>query len=283
MRDLRIAAIQISSGASVAANLARAGELVRAAAAGGAKMVLLPEYFAHLADGGSAAVAETFASAEADPERQPVQAALQRWARENRLWLVAGAMPLNQRPDGSAVDAGRVRSACLVYDDRGQCRARYDKVHLFDVEVEDAARSYRESAGIEAGDSLQVVETPWGRLGLSICFDLRFPELYRELAARGAEILLVPSAFTHVTGSAHWLTLLRARAIENGCFVVAADQCGQHSPRRRTWGHSVILDPWGDVLAEAGEEETVLAADLHGKRLAEIRRRMPLLDMRRLP
>ncbi|WP_237057460.1 carbon-nitrogen hydrolase family protein [Microbulbifer sediminum] len=282
MKDLRVAAIQTSSGASVAANLERAGALVREAASGGAQLVVLPEYFAYLADGGSRAIAEPFATGPADPHRQPIQAALQQWSRELGVWLVAGAMPLTQRPDGSAVDAARVRSACLVYDDSGQLQARYDKVHLFDVEVEDAARSYRESSGIEAGESLQVVETPWGKLGLSICFDLRFPELYRQLAANGAEILLVPSAFTHVTGRAHWLTLLRARAIENGCFVVAADQCGQHSPKRRTWGHSVILDPWGDVLAEAGEEETVLATDLHAARLEMVRRRMPLLDMRRL-
>lgn len=282
MKDLRVAAVQMTSGPSLAANLDRAAALVRQAAEAGAQLVLLPEYFAHLADGGSACVAETFAGAAADPGTQPIQAALQHWARANGVWLVAGAMPLCQRPDGSAVTGGRIRSACLVYDDRGVRQARYDKMHLFDVQVNDAARSYRESAGIEAGETTEVVGTPWGELGLSICFDLRFPELYRRLAAAGAEILLVPSAFTQVTGRAHWLTLLKARAIENGCFVIAANQCGEHSPTRRTWGHSAVLDPWGEVLAEAGAEETVVLADLRAGRLAEIRSQMPLLEMRRL-
>ncbi|SDK62100.1 carbon-nitrogen hydrolase family protein [Microbulbifer yueqingensis] len=282
MKDLRVAAIQMTSSHSPTANLERAGALVRQAADAGAELVLLPEYFAHLADGGSAGVAEAYAPGDADPGHQPIQAALQGWARDCGVWLVAGAMPLSQRPDGEAVAGQRIRSACLVYDEQGVLRARYDKMHLFDVEVDDAARSYRESAGIEPGDAPRTVSTPWGRLGLSICFDLRFPELYRQLAADGAEILLVPSAFTRVTGRAHWLTLLKARAIENGCFVVAANQCGEHSPTRHTWGHSAILDPWGEVLAEAGASEAVLVADLKAERLAEVRAQMPLLEMRRL-
>ena len=282
MKDFRVAAIQMCSGASVSANLDRAGELVREAADGGAQLVLLPEYFAHLAEGGSASIAETFARADADTERQPIQAALQRWARDYGVWVVGGAVPLSERPDGSAVPGGRIRSASLVYDDRGVLQARYDKVHLFDVQVNDSAGSYKESAAIEPGESPQLSTTPWAELGLSICFDLRFPELYRQLAAAGAELLLVPSAFTYVTGEAHWLTLLRARAIENGCFILAANQCGQHTPKRRTWGHSVILDPWGEVLAEAGHAEGVLLADLCGQRLDEVRGQMPLLTMRKL-
>ena len=282
MKDLRVAAIQMCSGASVVANLSRAGELVREAADGGAQLVVLPEYFAHLAEGGSAGVAETVARADADAGRQPIQAALQRWARDFGVWLVGGAVPLSERPDTDKVPGGRTRSASLVYDDRGVLQARYDKLHLFDVQVNDSAGSYRESAAIEPGESPQLASTPWANLGLSICFDLRFPELYRQLAAAGADILLVPSAFTYVTGEAHWLTLLRARAIENGCFVIAANQCGQHTPKRRTWGHSVILDPWGEVLAEAGHDEGVLLADLRGQRLEEVRGQMPLLTMRRL-
>ena len=282
MKDLRVAAIQMCSGASVSANLSRAWELVGEAAEGGAQLVLLPEYFAHLAEGGSARIAETFAQAGADPEHQPIQSALQRWARELGIWLVGGAVPLSERPDCSVVPGGRIRSASLVYDDRGVLQARYDKLHLFDVQVNDSAGSYKESAGIEPGESPQLSTTPWAKLGLSICFDLRFPELYRQLAAAGAEILLVPSAFTYVTGEAHWLTLLRARAIENGCFIIAANQCGQHTPKRRTWGHSVILDPWGEVLAGAGHDEGVLFADLRGQRLDEVRGQMPLLTMRRL-
>ncbi len=271
------------SGESVAGNLVRAEILLREAAGRGAQLVLLPENFAHFSDRGSAAAAEPFAGdAKADAGRQPIQRALQQWAAELGLWLVAGAVPLSERADGSAVSGGRTRSGCLVYDERGVLRGRYDKMHLFDVEVADAAGRYRESASIEPGEQTCVVSAPAAALGLSICFDLRFPELYRQLATAGAEILFVPAAFTYVTGQAHWLTLLRARAVENGCFVVAANQGGEHSPTRRTWGHSAIIDPWGEVIAEAGEGEAVIVATLSGEKLATVRRRMPLLSMRRL-
>lgn len=271
------------SGESVSANLAQARRLLEQAAARGAQLVLLPENFAHLSDRGSADAAEPFAgTVEASAERHPIQHALQQWAAELGVWLVAGAVPLAERADGAPVPGGRTRSASLVYDTEGVLRARYDKIHLFDVEVADAAGSYRESASIEPGDELFTVATPWAELGLSICFDLRFPELYRQLALAGAEVLLVPAAFTYVTGQAHWLTLLRARAVENGCFVVAANQGGEHSPKRRTWGHSVIIDPWGEILAEAGEGEAVLVTTLSADKLATVRRNMPLLDMRRL-
>ncbi|SHF30390.1 nitrilase [Microbulbifer donghaiensis] len=283
MQDFCVAAVQMISGNSVAANLAQAYRLLQQAAAGGAQLVLLPENFAHLSDRGSAVAAEPFAgTGEASAERHPIQWALQRWAAELDIWLVAGAVPLAERADGAPVPGGRTRSASLVYDNHGELRARYDKIHLFDVEVADAAGSYRESASIEPGDDPCTLDIPWATLGLSICFDLRFPELYRQLALAGAEVLLVPAAFTYVTGQAHWLTLLRARAVENGCFVVAANQGGEHSPKRRTWGHSVIIDPWGEILAEAGEGEAVLVAKLSADKLATVRRNMPLLDMRRL-
>ncbi|GAA5525518.1 deaminated glutathione amidase [Microbulbifer aestuariivivens] len=298
MKDIVVSAIQMVSGDSVAHNLARARALLQQAAAGGAQLALLPENFAHLSGRGSYAVAETFAGIDdagsegsggirvgenrASAEQQPIQHALQRWAAELGIWLVAGSVALRERADGSATEGSRSRSACLVYDDRGRLRARYDKIHLFDVEVDDAAGRYRESASIEAGNAIRVASTPWGDLGLSICFDLRFPELYRALAMAGAEMLVAPSAFTHTTGQAHWMTLLRARAIENGCFVIAANQGGQHSPNRRTWGHSAIIDPWGQVLAEADEGEAVVTAKLEAETLARIRRQMPLLSMRRL-
>ncbi|SEA17322.1 carbon-nitrogen hydrolase family protein [Microbulbifer marinus] len=283
MQDLCVAAVQMISGESVSANLAQARRLLEQAAARGAQLVLLPENFAHLSDRGSAGAAEPFAgTVEASAERHPIQHALRQWAAELGVWLVAGAVPLTERADGAPVPGGRTRSASLVYDTEGVLRARYDKIHLFDVEVADAAGSYRESASIEPGDELFTVATPWAELGLSICFDLRFPELYRQLALAGAEVLLVPAAFTYVTGQAHWLTLLRARAVENGCFVVAANQGGEHSPKRRTWGHSVIIDPWGEILAEAGEGEAVLVTTLSADKLATVRRNMPLLDMRRL-
>ncbi|WP_193163710.1 carbon-nitrogen hydrolase family protein [Microbulbifer hainanensis] len=283
MKDFCVGAVQMISGDCVADNLARAHSLLVEAASRGAQLVLLPENFAHLSDRGSFAAAEPFAAdGAASAEYQPIQHALQTWAAELGLWLVAGAIPLSERPDGAAVQGRRSRSACLLYDDRGALRARYDKIHLFDVEVADAAGSYRESASIEPGDDTCVAPSPWAELGLSICFDLRFPELYRQLAIAGAEVFLVPAAFTHTTGQAHWMTLLRARAIENGCFVIAANQGGSHSPKRRTWGHSAIIDPWGDIVAEAGEGEAVITAMLEGNKLAAVRRSMPLLDMRRL-
>ncbi|WP_043319789.1 carbon-nitrogen hydrolase family protein [Microbulbifer sp. HZ11] len=282
MKNLTVAALQMVSGEDVEANLAQGFRLAQKAAGAGAQMVLLPENFAHLADSGSYSAAEAFARGRACPRKQPIQHALQRWSAELGVWLIAGATPLLDRPDGNSTEGQRSRSACLVYDGTGQVRARYDKMHLFDVDVEDAAGSYRESRSIEPGDQICIADTPWLKLGLSICFDLRFPELYRALAIGGAEVLVVPAAFTHTTGQAHWLSLLKARAIENGCYLIAANQGGQHSRKRRTWGHSVIIDPWGDVLAEAGEGEAVITATLSSTLLEKVRRNMPLLSMRRL-
>ncbi|MFV8784024.1 carbon-nitrogen hydrolase family protein [Microbulbifer sp. SA54] len=283
MENICVAAVQMVSGDSVTENLASAHRLLRQAAESGAQLVLLPENFAHLSDRGSYSAAETFAGdATALPDRQPIQHALMTWTAELGIWLAAGAVPLLDRPDGTAVSDRRSRSAFLLYDERGSLQARYDKIHLFDVDVADAAGRYRESASIEPGEQPLTAATPWAELGLSICFDLRFPELYRQLAQDGAEILMVPAAFTHTTGQAHWMTLLRARAIENGCYVIAANQGGQHSDKRRTWGHSAIIDPWGEVLAEAGEGEGVITAELEGDKLTRIRQAMPLLSMRRL-
>ncbi len=282
MKDICVGAVQMVSGDSVSVNLERACELLTQAVDQGAQLVLLPENFAHLADGGSYSVAEPFARGTADPELHPVQFSLQKWSRELGIWIAAGSVSLLQREDGSPVPGSRSRSAFLLYDNRGKLVTRYDKMHLFDVEVADAAGRYCESASIEPGDNPVSAHTPWGRLGLSICFDLRFPELYRQLAMAGAEVFMIPAAFTHTTGQAHWMTLLRARAIENGCFVVAAAQGGQHSHRRRTWGHSAIIDPWGEVLAEMGEGEGVVTAVLEADQLEKVRKNMPLLCMRRL-
>ncbi|WOX07256.1 carbon-nitrogen hydrolase family protein [Microbulbifer pacificus] len=283
MEDVCVGAVQMVSGDDLYENLARASDLLQQAAERGAKLVLLPENFAHLSDRGSYSVAESFvAEVDADDQHHPIQRALTTWARDLGIWIASGAIPLRQRPDGIATADRRSRSACLLYDDQGVLRSRYDKIHLFDVDVADAARSYRESNSIEPGDYSCVSPTPWGTLGLSICFDLRFPELYRQMAMAGAEIFTVPAAFTHTTGQAHWMTLLRARAIENGCFVIAAGQGGQHSPKRRTWGHSAIIDPWGEILAEAGEGEAVITATLDAEKLKRVRSDMPLLSMRRL-
>ncbi|WP_444887700.1 carbon-nitrogen hydrolase family protein [Microbulbifer sp. JMSA008] len=283
MKSLCVAAVQMVSGESVTNNLSQAYKLLVEAAGHGAQLILLPENFAHFSDKGSFSVAEPFCiSGKANADRQPIQHALANWAEELGIWLVAGSIPLLERADGSPTEGKRSRSACLLFDDQGALLARYDKIHLFDVEVEDATGSYRESASIEPGNEPCVATSPWGALGLSICFDLRFPELYRQLAIASAEIFLVPAAFTHTTGRAHWMTLLQARAIENGCFVIAANQGGTHSEKRRTWGHSAIIDPWGEILAEAGEGEAVITATLEAEKLANIRRQMPLLSMRRL-
>ena len=283
MESICVGAVQMVSSDHVGDNLAKARTLVREAAARGAQLVLLPENFAHLSDRGSVAAAEPFAACgAASAGRHPIQHALQNWSAELGIWLAAGAVPLRERADGTPTDNRRNRSALLLYDDRGTLHARYDKMHLFDVEVEDTTGRYQESASIEPGEELCVATLPQAKLGLSICFDLRFPELYRQLASAGSEIFLVPAAFTYATGRAHWMTLLRARAIENGGFVIAANQGGEHSPKRRTWGHSAIIDPWGEVLAEADEGEAVITASLAAEKLASVRRRMPLLSMRRL-
>jgi nitrilase len=277
------AAIQMSSRADLDANLGTARRLLEQAAAAGAKLAALPENFAFM----GVRDTDKLALGEADGEG-PIQAMLAAAARELRLWIVAGTVPL-----AVAGDASRVWPACLVYDDQGRRAARYDKIHLFDVEVpaDPTARvaggggeTYRESATMTCGDAAQaiVVDTPVGRLGLSICYDVRFPELYRRLVAAGAELLCVPAAFTARTGEAHWRTLLAARAVENQCHVIAPAQWGSHDSGRRTWGHSMILDPWGEILAEQAEGEGVALAPIDPQRLARVRASFPSLRHRRL-
>ena len=267
----RIAAVQMGSGADAAANLRAAFGALEQARAAGAALAVLPENFAFMGarEHDKLAVAET-------EGRGPIQEFLAGAARRLGLWLVAGTVPLK------TADPLRVAAACLVYDAGGARVARYDKIHLFDVDVP-GAESYRESQSIAPGaPQAVVVGTPAGRVGLSVCYDLRFPELYRALARAGAEILAVPSAFTEQTGEAHWEPLLRARAIENLCYVVAPGQWGEHPGGRRTWGHSLILDPWGRVLAQHGAGAGVVAADAPLETLHALRRSFPVLDHRRL-
>jgi nitrilase len=198
-------------------------------------------------------------------------------ALELKLWIVAGTVPL-----AVPGDADRVYAACLVYDAQGRRAARYDKIHLFDVEVPGGER-YRESATIARGAiEPVVVQTPIGKLGLSVCYDLRFPELYRALAAQGAEVLCVPAAFTARTGPPHWEPLLRARAIENQCFVIAPGQHGSHAGGRTTHGHSLIVDPWGEILAQQADGDGVIAAALAQERLQQVRASFPALTHRRM-
>lgn len=232
-----IAAIQMTSGADVSANLLDARALLEEAAARGALLAALPENFAFmgLSDRDKRRVAE-------DDGHGPIQDFLAQSAQRLGLWIVGGTVPLR------GADDGRVAAASLVYDAAGERRARYDKIHLFDIQVPGRAESYRESANVTPGSTPVVVETPVGRLGLSVCYDVRFPELFRRLTAAGAELLAVPSAFTEPTGRAHWETLLRARAIENLCHLIAPAQAGFHPNGRETYGDSMIVDHWGRVL-----------------------------------
>jgi predicted amidohydrolase len=267
----RLAAVQMNSGADVGANLRAAEAALAQARTAGAALAVLPENFAFM----GAREHDKLAVAEADGTG-PIQDFLAHAARRHGLWIVGGTAPLK------SADPDRVAAACLVYDASGARVARYDKIHLFDVDVP-GGEAYRESQSIAPG-ALEpvVVDTPAGRVGLSVCYDLRFPELFRRLSAAGAEVLAVPSAFTERTGEAHWEPLLRARAIENLCYVVAPGQWGGHPNGRRTWGHSLILDPWGRVLAQHGPGVGAVVAETSREALAALRRGFPVLDHRRL-
>lgn len=272
----RVAAIQMVSGSDIEANLDEARSLLKRASADGARVAVLPENFAVLATGQMVDCGVTEAGSS-----PVIREFLAEQAQQLGIWIVGGSLPIANRPDGVAVD-GRVRAACLVFDDQGSEVARYDKIHLFDAMVEDAHGQYRESDTFEPGDQVVTVETPAGKLGLAICYDLRFPELFRALREQGAEWVCLPSAFTWQTGDAHWHPLIRARAIENQLWVVAAGQGGQNSERRRTYGHSLICDPWGKVVAERAEGSGVVTAELDLEQLRGLRQRMPVWEHRRL-
>jgi len=273
-----VAVLQMSSTTDVDSNLECAERLIAEAAQQGAKLLLLPENFALLG------VNDPYPAGlrEATNDKP---ATLRKWlasmARKYTVWLVAGSIPMANHPDGSLLEK-RVRAVCLVFNALGEEVARYDKIHLFDVDVADAYGSYRESDTVEPGKQVMVVDTPCGRLGLSICYDLRFPELFHLLRKQGAEIISVPSAFTAKTGEAHWEVLLRARAIETQCYLLAPNQCGQHSETRQSYGHSMVVDAWGEVAASLQDQPGVVCADIDLERLAEVRQRMPVVQHSRL-
>jgi nitrilase len=266
---MKVAAIQMTSGPEVAANLEQAGALLEAAAARGARLAALPENFSFM----GLKDADKRAAAEPDGHG-PVQDFLASTARRLRLWIIGGTVPL-----AAGVD-GRVAAACLVYDSDGARVARYDKIHLFDVDLPGRAESYRESAHVAPGARAALIDTPAGRLGLSVCYDVRFPELYRHLSAAGAQLLSVPSAFTSPTGRAHWETLLRARAIENLCYVVAPAQSGFHASGRETYGDSMIVDYWGRVLQRLPRGRGCALADIDLAAQASVRESFPALAHR---
>ena len=265
LQRFRVAALQMVSAPEVDANLRRAEALIAEAAAAGAQLVALPEYFCLLGrqDGDKVAVREADGSG-------PIQQFLAEAALRHGLWLIGGTLPLwCDAPD-------KVRNSCLVFDDQGQRRARYDKMHLFGFD--NGSERFDEARSIQPGTQPVALDSPFGRIGLSVCYDLRFPELYRALAP--TELLMVPSAFTATTGRAHWEPLLRARAIENLAWVVAPAQGGLHPNGRRTHGHSMIIDPWGEIVAELAEGEGVLLAEIDHARLQRARSSLPALQHR---
>ena len=263
----------MNSGPDVGANLELAERLLREAAADGCRLAALPENFALMPERGrdKARYAE-------EPGVGPIHDFLARTAAQEKLWIIAGSMPLVSPDIGNE----RVYGACPVYDDQGEVQALYRKIHLFDVDLVEKGESYRESNSMYPGDELVAVDTPAGRVGLSICYDLRFPELYRRLVDDGATIFTVPAAFTVTTGEAHWHTLLKARAIENLAYVIAPGQYGRHPDNRSTYGHSLICDPWGRILAEQAEGNCVVAAEIDPALPARLRSEFPALSNRRL-
>ena len=265
------AVIQMTSSADLNDNLKSAYHFLKQAAQQGAQLAAMPENFVLM----GRSEQQKFAIAETDGEG-PVQDWLARTARELGMWIVAGTLPIR------ILGESRVAAACLVVNAQGERVARYDKIHLFDVDVDDETGSYRESATMSPGHQPVVIDTPVGRLGLAICYDVRFPELIRQLSAKGAEVFVLPAAFTVPTGRAHWDVLLRARAIENLCYLLAPAQTGLHANGRETWGHSMIIDPWGTVLACQEVEPGLQTANIDLEKLLEQRRKFPVLAHRRL-
>ncbi|MCF2132921.1 MULTISPECIES: carbon-nitrogen hydrolase family protein [Burkholderiaceae] len=255
-----LAALQMVSTPDVSRNLQAAGELIAEAAAGGAQLVLLPEYFCFMGhrDADKLAVRET-------PGDGPIQQFLADAAARHRVWVIGGTLPL------VAPESGRVMNTTLVFDPQGRAVARYDKIHLFNFEKDD--ESFDETRTIRPGTDVVAFDAPFGRVGLSVCYDLRFPELYRKLG--DCALIVVPSAFTYTTGHAHWEMLLRARAVENQCYVLAAAQGGKHENGRRTWGHSMLVDPWGEVVAVRADGAGVVAGTIDVRRITQVRQSLP--------
>lgn len=261
----KIAGIQMASGPNVSANLSEAERLIEIAAEQGAKLVALPEYFAIMGikDTDKVKVREKEGSG-------PIQTFLSKIAKRNDIWIIGGSLPLECK------DPKRVRNACLVYDNKGKQVARYDKIHLFGLDL--GNEHYREESTIEAGDKVSVLETPFGKIGLSICYDLRFPELYRAMGE--VDLIVVPSAFTETTGKAHWESLIRARAIENLSYVLAPAQGGYHASGRETHGNSMIVDPWGVVLDRLPRGSGVVLANMNAGYQKSLRNSLPALKHR---
>lgn len=267
----KMATIQMASGTNVSANLIEAARLISDATKAGARLIVLPENFAimgmteddkvHLREEEGSGVIQDFLSEQ---------------AKKNNIWLIGGTIPL------SCEDKERIYAACLVYDEKGNEVSRYDKIHLFDVHLDVSGEIYQESETIKAGNNVVVVDTPYGKVGLAICYDLRFPELFRQMVLSGAEIMVLPSAFTAITGKAHWEVLLRARAIENLSYVIASAQGGYHVNGRETHGDSMIIDPWGTVLDHLPHGSGYVIADIDINQVKKVRQSFPVLEHRKI-
>lgn len=264
----KVAAIQMASAPQRDANLMEAGRLIQLAKDQGAELVVLPENFPVMGveESDKVEIREPYGDG-------PIQSFLSEQAQKHEVWIVGGTIPI--RCD----DPNKIIAASILYNSRGEEVARYEKIHLFDVEL-DSEESYKESETIANGTKVVVADTPFGKLGFAICYDLRFPELFRQLIDKGAEIIVLPSAFTATTGKAHWEILVRARAIENLCYVIAADQGGYHLSGRSTYGDSMIVDPWGNILNRLSQGAGVVIADIDIARMNNTRRTFPCLQHR---
>lgn len=268
----QVAAIQMTSGKTPQANLEQAAELLQAARDKGACLAVLPENFAGYGGDYRVLAAE--------------YTMLEQWLCEQAsrlgMAIIGGSVPSLHRPDGEPVPAPRVRTRSLAVTADGEIVGRYDKLHLFDAQVQDAQGQYRESDFFEPGETIVTVPLAGVQVGMAICYDLRFPALAQRLVSAGAQLLVYPSAFTAVTGAAHWELLLRATAVQTGCYVLGANQCGQHGPRRASYGHSMLVSPWGDVVASLENEPGALVAPLDLATMDELRQRMPVQQHQRL-
>jgi predicted amidohydrolase len=263
MSKFRAACVQLCSSDDVAENIRAASALIREAKEKGANFIATPENTALMAADGSAKLERSFAE-----ESDPALPAFRALAEELGVWLLIGSLAIK-------VSETKTANRSFLLDPKGAIAARYDKIHLFDVDL--PSETHRESATVAGGNRAVIYDLPWGKVGLTVCYDLRFPQLYRALAQAGAFMLTVPAAFTETTGQAHWHVLLKARAIENGAFVIAPAQCGTHTSSRKTYGHSLIAAPWGEVLAEAGSDPCIITADIDPALSAEARARIPSL------
>ncbi|MDZ7713596.1 MAG: carbon-nitrogen hydrolase family protein [Rhodovibrio sp.] len=271
-RAFRAGLVQMTSGPAFDANLAAADRLIREAAAAGAQLVATPENTPILQPDHT-----QLRAAVPTEDAHPAVAAFGDLARELGIWLLLGSTAVRVDDGAAAGGDGRLANRSLLFDDRGRIAARYDKIHMFDVDVPDG-QTYRESNAFRPGERAVVADTPWARLGLTVCYDVRFPALYRALAHAGAGVLTVPAAFTQVTGRAHWHTLLRARAIETGSYVLAPAQVGEHAQGRRTYGHSLVVAPWGEVIADAGDDGPgVITAEIDPAAVTQARGWIPSL------